>query len=70
MTKPQQNELRRSGKGATDQSSAEIKPEAGQELDVRGGTGRPVPPGNQPGWMARSGPAKNYPDAKRDTEDS
>ena len=70
MTKPQQNELRRSGKGATDQSSAEIKPEAGQELSTGGKTG-PVPPGNQPGWMARSGePAKNYPDAKRDTEDS
>lgn len=62
MTKPQQNELRRSGKGATDQSSAEIKPEAGHELGTKGSTG-PVPPGNQPGWMARGdGPAKNYPD--------
>lgn len=68
MTKPQQNELRRSGKGATDQSSAEIK----AELDgTPGGTGDsgPVPPGNQPGWMARSnGPAKNYPDAKKGDE--
>ena len=62
MTKPQQNELRRSGKGATDQSSAEIKPEAGTTPDTSGPTGK-VPPGNQPGWMARSdGPAKNYPD--------
>jgi hypothetical protein len=65
MTKPQQNELRRSGKGATDQGSAEIKPEAGQELSTKG-RGGPVPPGNQPGWMARGGgPAKNYPDKDR-----
>ena len=63
MTKPQQNELRRSGLGATDQSSAEIKPEAGDPPETKGNTG-PVPPGNQPGWMARGdGPAKNYPDA-------
>ena len=62
MTKPQQNELRRSGKGATDQSSAEIKPDAGHAPDPKGNAG-PVPPGNQPGWMARGdGPAKNYPD--------
>ncbi|HWL35704.1 MAG TPA: hypothetical protein VNQ77_05875 [Frankiaceae bacterium] len=61
MTKPQQNELRRSGTGATDQSSAEIKAEAGQELGTKG-TGGPVPPGNQPGWMDRGGPAENYPD--------
>ncbi|HEU0131000.1 MAG TPA: hypothetical protein VFQ85_08425 [Mycobacteriales bacterium] len=61
MTKPQQNELRRSGKGATDQSSAELKPEAGQELSTKG-RGGPVPPANEPGWVGRTGPAKNYPD--------
>lgn len=62
MTKPQQNELRRSGKGATDQSSAEIKPDAGHAPAAKGNTG-PVPPGNQPGWMSRGdGPAKDYPD--------
>ena len=64
MTKPQQNELRRSGLGATDQSSAEVKAELDGDPGSTGATG-PVPPGNQPGWMARSnGPAKNYPDAK------
>ncbi|HEV2889395.1 MAG TPA: hypothetical protein VGX28_03390 [Frankiaceae bacterium] len=65
MTKPQQNELRRSGKGATDQDSAKIKP----DLEGTPGTneiGGSVPEGNQPGWMARSdGPAKNYPDKER-----
>ena len=66
MTKPQQNELRRSGKGATDQSSAEINADA-PDLSGSGGTG-PVPPGNQPGWTGRNGPAKNYPDPKGHTE--
>jgi len=68
MTKPQQNELRRSGLGATDQSSAEVKAELDGDPGATGNTG-PVPPGNQPGWMARSnGPAKNYPDAKKGDE--
>ncbi len=62
MSKPQQNELRRSGRGATDQDSAKGK----VELDGTPGSDRdtgPVPPGNQPGWKSRGdGPAKNYPD--------
>jgi hypothetical protein len=63
MTKPQQNELRRSGKGATDSDSAKTKAQLGTP-DSGGSTG-PVPPGNQPGWAGRTGPAKNYPDADR-----
>jgi hypothetical protein len=63
MTKPQQNELRRSGKGATDQDSAELKAQAGREPAEKGRTGK-VPLGNQPGWKSRGeGPAENYPDA-------
>jgi hypothetical protein len=68
MTKPQQNELRRSGKGATDQDSAKNHADSGAPSGT--GDAGPVPPGNQPGWMGRSGPAKNYPDAKRPAEET
>ena len=63
MTKPQQNELRRSGKGATDQDSAKLKPDL-EGTPGTSDTGAKVPPGNRPGWEPRGdGPAKNYPDA-------
>ncbi len=64
MTKPQQNELRRSGRGATDEDSAQVKNDVrGEDATTSGSTGA-VPPGNKPGWMPRGdGPAKNYPDA-------
>lgn len=52
MTKPQQNELRRSGKGATDQDSAKIETEVEGTPGTKG-SGGPVPPGNRPGWMDR-----------------
>ena len=55
MTKPQQPELRRSGKGATDQDSAQLKPDldsSGRNADGGGGLG-PVPPGNRAGWQDR-----------------
>jgi hypothetical protein len=56
MTKPQQPELRRSGRGATDQDSAKAR--AGADRND-GGSGRlgPVPPGNRPGWEDRSAPS-------------
>ncbi len=46
MTKPQQPELRRTGYGATDQDSAEIR--AGGTPPTGGDAG-PVPEDNQPG---------------------
>lgn len=52
MTKPQQNELRRSGKGATDQDSAKTKPDLEGAPAAQGEKG-PVPPGNKPGWVDR-----------------
>ena len=58
MTKPQQPELRRSGKGATDQDSAKIKPDLEKSVGgVAGGRG-PVPPGNQPNWQGAEQPVK------------
>ena len=48
MSTPQQPELRRSGKGATDPSSAKAEPEVGAETGGGGGLG-PVPEGNRPG---------------------
>ena len=58
MTKPQQPELRRSGKGATDQDSAKLKPDL--DSSQRGGSGGlgPVPPGNQPNWQGEERPVK------------
>ncbi len=47
MTKPQQPELRRSGYGATDQESAEIR--AGQGPTDTKGEGGKIPEDNQPG---------------------
>ena len=64
MTKPQQNELRRSGKGATDQDSAATKAEVEGHPGTKG-RGGPVPPGNRPGWEGRNGPAEKYPDATK-----
>ena len=48
MTKPQQSELRRSGRGATDDDSAKIKLEAAGEPGS-GGNPHPIPEANQPG---------------------
>jgi hypothetical protein len=45
VTKPQQNELRRSGKGATDSDSAKTKARLGTP-GASGNTG-PVPPANR-----------------------
>ena len=58
MTKPQQPELRRSGKGATDQDSAKLKPDL--DNSQRGGKGElgPVPPGNQPNAVGEERPVK------------
>ena len=54
MTKPQQPELRRSGKGATDQDSAQLKPDLdSSRRDVDGGGLGPVPLGNRAGWQDR-----------------
>ena len=47
MTKPQQPELRRSGYGATDQDSAEIRAGQGPD-DEKGRTGQ-IPDENRPG---------------------
>lgn len=62
MTKPQQPELRRSGKGATDQDSAKLKPDL--DSSQRGGKGElgPVPPANQPGWQGGERPVKKKAD--------
>ena len=46
MTKPQQPELRRSGRGATDDDSAKAR--ASRPLDEKGEAG-PVPEANAPG---------------------
>lgn len=46
MTKPQQNELRRSGYGATDEDSAKINVD---EPPGTGGSAGPVPEANRPG---------------------
>ena len=46
MTKPQQPELRRSGRGATDDDSAKAR--AGGPLDEKGEAG-PIPEANAPG---------------------
>ena len=62
MTKPQQPELRRSEKGATDRDSAKGFLEA-EEVPAGKGNSGPVPPGNQPGWAARGErPAKRKDD--------
>ena len=53
MTKPQQPELRRSGRGATDQDSAKTFLTAERTGGKTGKLG-PVPPGNRPGWEDRS----------------
>jgi hypothetical protein len=47
MTKPQQPELRRSGRGATDDDSAKAK--ASSDLPGGGAGVAPVPPDNMPG---------------------
>ncbi len=47
MTKPQQPELRRAGRGATDDDSAKAK--AAASLPEGDGAVAPVPPDNQPG---------------------
>lgn len=47
MTNPQQPELRRSGRGATDEDSAKSK--ASSNLPPDDGDVAPVPPDNQPG---------------------
>ena len=48
MSTPQQPELHRSGKGATDPASAKANPEIGDEIGDDG-PGGPVPEGNLPG---------------------
>ncbi len=48
MSKPQQPELHRSGKGATDPASAKANAELGGETGNEGGLG-PVPEENLPG---------------------
>jgi hypothetical protein len=48
MSKPQQPELHRSGRGATDPASAKANPEVGTEVGSEGAVG-PVPEENLPG---------------------
>lgn len=48
MPKPQQPELRRSGKGSTDQDAAEMRADQ-ESADADGGGVAPVPEENQPG---------------------
>ncbi|MDQ4070229.1 MAG: hypothetical protein M3203_12280 [Actinomycetota bacterium] len=48
MSKPQQPELHRSGKGATDPASAKANPEVSGRPGAEGAAG-PVPEDNQPG---------------------
>ncbi len=48
MSKPQQPELHRSGKGATDPASAKANAEVSGPLGAEGAAG-PVPEDNQPG---------------------
>ncbi len=48
MSKPQQPELHRSGRGATDPASAKANPEVGTEVGDEGAPG-PVPEANRPG---------------------
>ena len=48
MSTPQQPELRRSGKGATDPASAKAAAEVGGPTDEAGASG-PVPEANRPG---------------------
>ena len=48
MSKPQQPELHRSRKGATDPASAKANPEVSGAVGEEGATG-PVPKDNQPG---------------------
>jgi hypothetical protein len=52
MTKPQQPELRRSERGATDQDSAKAKVSE-QKSPAQDNGGGPVPPSQQPGWTDR-----------------
>lgn len=48
MTKPQQSELRRSGRGSTDQEGAELRAREADAPEVKGRTGR-IPEANRPG---------------------
>ncbi len=48
MSKPQQPELHRSGKGATDPASAKANPEVAGNPGVKGASG-PIPEDNLPG---------------------
>jgi hypothetical protein len=48
MSKPQQPELHRSGKGATDPASAKANVEVAGDVGAGGASG-PVPEDNQPG---------------------
>ena len=59
MTKPQQPELRRSSRGATDTDSAKahVTSVSGKERRIG-----PVPPGNRAGWEARDEPGGNQHD--------
>ena len=59
MSKPQQPELHRSGRGATDPASAKANPEVGAEVGSEGGVG-PVPEENLPG---------HHPDQEQDKPD-
>ena len=48
MAKPQQPELHRSGKGATDPASAKARVEVAADADAKG-SGGPIPEDNLPG---------------------
>ena len=48
MAKPQQPELHRSGKGATDPASANARVEVAADADAKG-SGGPIPGDNLPG---------------------